>query len=228
MVGAALAAAGIVTLRIDAKRVGDFARAHGVLAKTDAIDARVLALFGERMQPCPRVWLDEQRQQLADWVARQQQLTALRTAERNRLRRAPSPQVSRSIPRTLGFLERELERVERAIEAGWSEREPARRESEARLRSMPGVGVKTARVLLAHLPEPGRASRREIASIAGLAPFAWAVVRSAFYLASWTAVRAGKFRGEPHQLALTAVASRMLVVLNERMRTGRDYDSAHA
>ena len=246
-VGAALETAGIAVLRVNAKRVRDFARAHGVLAKTDAVDARVLALFGERMQPQPRVWLDAERQQLADWVARQQQLTALRTAERNRAQRAEAVPVRRSIQRTLRFLERELERVEQALQSWWAERADAWRESEARLRSMPGVGVKTARVLLAHLPELGRANRRQIASLAGLAPWAcdsgqWrgtrhirggrAVVRSALYLASWTAVRAGKFRaiyedfvarGKARQLALTAVARRMLVVLNEMMRTGKDY-----
>ena len=252
-VGAALAAAGIVALRINAKRVRDFARAHGVLAKTDAVDARVLALFGERMQPEPRAWLDADRQQLADWIARQRQLVGLRTAERNRLRRASGVEVRKSIQRVLRFFAGELGRVESELAAWWDQHGSTWREPEQRLRTMPGIGPKTARLLLAHLPELGRANRREIASLAGLAPFAcesgaWrgarrirggrAVVRSALYLASWTAVRRAEnfrviyenlvARGKPRQLALLAVARRMLLVLNEMMRSGRGWQEKSA
>jgi transposase len=245
--GVALAAAGIAVMRVNAKRVRDFARAHGLLAKTDALDAFALALFGERMRPEPRPWLDAERQQLADFVARQQQLTQLRTAERNRLHRATEA-ARHSIERTLLFFEQEIERVESELSAWWDQHGSAWREPEARLRTMPGVGPKTARVLLAQLPELGRLNRRQIASLAGLAPFAcdsgqWrgqrhirggrAVVRVALYLASWTAIRkAGMFRaiyedlvrrGKARQLALIAVARRMLLVLNEMMRSGRDW-----
>lgn len=245
--GAALEAAGIAAIRVNAKRIRDFARAHGLLAKTDALDAFALALFGERMRPPLRPWLDAERQQLADFVARQQQLTQLRTAERNRLRRA-SAAARHSIERTLLFFEQEMERVEFELSAWWDEHGSAWREPEARLRTMPGVGEKTARVLLAQLPELGRLNRRQIASLAGLAPFAcdsgqWrgqrhirggrAVIRVALYLASWTAIRkAGMFRtiyedlvrrGKARQLALIAVARRMLLALNEMMRMGRDW-----
>jgi transposase len=246
-VGAALAAAGIPVLRINAKRVRDFARAHGVLAKTDAIDAGVLALFGERMQPEPRVWLDAERQQLAGWITRQRQLVDLRTAERNRLQRSAGLE-SQSIQRVLRFITKELERVEAEMTAWWDQHGSAWHKPESRMRSMPGVGPKTARVLLAHLPELGRANRREIAALAGLAPYAcesgrWrgqrhirggrGVVRAALYLASWTAIRrAGTFRtfyenlvarGKPRQLALIAVARKMLLALNEMLRTGRPW-----
>jgi transposase len=248
-VGAALFAAGIDALRVNAKRVRDFARAHGVLAKTDGLDAYALALFGERMQPEPRAWLDAEREQMAGWIARQRQLVDLRTAERNRLSRvAESAAERKSIQRTLRFIQKELERVEAELNAWWEEHGAPWQASEAQLRTMPGVGPKTARVLLAHLPELGRANRREIAALVGLAPYAcesgtWrgqrrirggrAVVRAALYIASWTAVRRGKFRaiyeemlgrGKPRQLALIAVARRMLVVLNEMMRTGRAWE----
>lgn len=247
-VGVALEGAGIAVIRVNAKRVRDFARAHGVLAKTDALDAKMLALFGERMQPEPRPWLDAERQQLADFIVRQQQLTQLRTAERNRLHRTTAPALRKSIERALRFFEKEMERVEAELNEWWDEHGSTWREPEARLRTMPGVGPKTARVLLAQLPELGRLNRRQIASLAGLAPFAcesgqWrgqrhirggrAVVRVALYLASWTAIRkAGMFRtiyedlvrrGKPRQLALIAVARRMLLVLNEMMRAGRDW-----
>jgi transposase len=247
-VGMALEAAGVTGIRVNAKRVRDFARAHGVLAKTDALDAFVLGLFGERMQPEPRPWLDPERQQLADFITRQQQLTQLRTAERNRLHRTQAPVVRKSIERMLRFFEKEMERVEAELSAWWDQHGATWQEPEARLRTMPGVGPKTARVLLAQLPELGRLNRRQIASLAGLAPIAcesgqWrgqrhirngrTVVRVALYLASWTAIRkVGMFRtiyedlvrrGKARQLALIAVARRMLLVLNEMMRTGRDW-----
>jgi transposase len=252
-VGVVLAAAGLPTLRINGKRVRDFARARGLLAKTDALDAFALALFGERMQPQPRAWLDEERQVLAEGIARQRQIIAMRTAERNRLSRTAAPALRKSIERTVRFLEKELARVEAELSAWWQEHGSAWSEPEARLRTMPGVGVKTARVLIAHLPELGRLNRREIASLAGLAPFAresgrWrgarriaggrAVVRSALYLASWTTVRRAETfraiyenlvaRGKPRQLALIAVARRMLVALNEMMRTGRSWQEKMA
>lgn len=245
-VGMALMAAGVTALRINAKRVRDFARAQGVLAKTDAVDARVLALFGERMRPQARAWLDSERRELADRIARQRQLVDQRTMERNRLQITASAGARQSIQRMLRLIEKELKRVEAELNAWWKQRGEAWQESEQRLRSMPGVGLKTARVLIAHMPELGQANRRQIASLAGLAPFAcesghWrgqrhirggrAVVRSALYLATWTAVRrAAPFRtiyeklvaaGKPRQLALLAVARRMLVVLNEMMRTQR-------
>ena len=249
-VGMALQAAGVTPLRINAKRVRDFARAQGVLAKTDPVDARVLALFGERMRPPVREWLDEERRELADWIARQRQLVDQRTMERNRLQATRSAGARQSIQRMLALIAKELKRLASKLSAWWEQRGGAWQESEERLRSMPGVGPKTARVLIAHMPELGRANRRQIASLAGLAPFAcesghWrgqrhirggrAVVRSALYLASWTAVRrAETFRaiyeklvtaGKPRQLALLAVARRMLVVLNEMMRTQRKWQA---
>jgi transposase len=250
-VGMALMAVGVTAIRINAKRVRDFARAQGVLAKTDPVDARVLALFGERMRPPVRAWLDAERRELADWMARQRQLVDQRTMERNRLQITRSAGARQSIQRMLGLIAKELKRLESELSAWWEQRGGAWQESEERLRSMPGVGPKTARVLIAHMPELGRANRRQIASLAGLAPFAcesghWrgqrhirggrAVVRSALYLASWTAVRrAETFRtiyeklvtaGKPRQLALLAVARRMLVVLNEMMRTQRMWQEA--
>jgi len=171
-VATALMAEGIEVFRVNAKRIRDFARAHGVLAKTDAIDARVLARFGERMRPERRVWLDEDRQELAERIARQRQLVDQRTVDRNRLRRVRSAEVQASIERMLRLVAEELKRVEAELAAWWDEHADAWKESEARLRTMPGVGPKTARVLIAHMPELGRANRREIAALAGLAPWA--------------------------------------------------------
>ena len=239
----ALVAAGLPVLRMNPKRVRDFARAHGLLAKTDALDAHVLALFGARMQPELRAWPEAERQQLAGWVARAQQVTTQRAAERTRLRQAAEPQLRKSIERVIAFLGKELARLERQL-AEWIEASETWKAQEALLRTAPGVGPKTAVRLLAHLPELGRLNRREIASLAGLAPWAcdsghWrgrrrigggrGAVRAALYLASWSAVRvAGRFQeayrrmvaaGKPRQVALIAIARRLLLALNEMVRS---------
>jgi transposase len=246
----ALAAAGLAVMRINPKRVRDFARAHGLLAKTDALDAYALALFGVRMQPALRAWPEAERQQLAAWVSRQQQLTLERAAERTRLQQTSEPQLQKSIQRVIAFLGKELARLEQQLSA-WVAQSKAWTEQEALLRSVPGVGPKTARVLLAHLPELGQLNRREIAALVGLAPFAcdsgqWrgkrrihggrSVVRAALYLASWTVIRVpGSLRifyqrlvagGKPKQVALIAVARKLLVILNEMMRTRQPWRMA--
>jgi transposase len=233
--------AGLKVIRVNAKRVRDFARASGWLAKTDAIDARLLARFGACMQPEVRAWPEAERVELAQWVARAQQLTADRARERTRLDGADR-QVRKSIERVIAFFDKELERVEAKIAACIEASQQCKRQ-RALLCTAPGVGEKTARVLLAQLPELGRLNRREIAALAGVAPFAcdsgqWrgkrriqggrSAVRSALYLASWSAIRTGPMQafyqrlvraGKQRQLALIAVARKLLVALNQMMRT---------
>ena len=240
---AAAVALGLPMMRINPKRVRDFARAHGLLAKTDALDAYALALFGARMQPPVRPWPEAERQRLMAWVGRQRQLTDMRAGERNRLRRTDDPKLRASIERVIVFLGEELEQLQQQLRSWVVESETWRPQAEL-LRSAPGVGEKTSQVLLAYLPELGQLNRRQIASLAGLAPFAcdsgqWrgrrqirggrSVVRSALYLASWTAVRTAPVfrdfylqlvaRGKARQLALLAVARKLLLVLNEMVRT---------
>jgi transposase len=239
----ALAAAGLPVMRINPKRVRDFARAHGLLAKTDALDAYVLALFGVRMQPPLRPWPEAERLQLAAWVTRQRQLILERAAERTRLHQVDEPQLKKSIQRVITFLGKELERLEKQLNA-WIQKSELWKEQETLLRTAPGVGPKTARVLLAQLPELGQLNRREIAALAGLAPIAcdsgrWrgkrrirggrSVIRAALYLASWTTIRLPGFlrdfyqrlvaSGKPKQLAVIAVARKLLLALNEMMRS---------
>jgi transposase len=247
-----LASAGLPVVRMNPKRVRDFARAHGLLAKTDALDAYALALFGARMQPALRQWPEAERLQLAAWVARQQQLTEQRAIERTRLRRCEEAALRRSVERVIAFLGKELARIDQQI-TGWLEKSAVWSEQETLLRTAPGVGPKTARVLLAQLPELGQLNRREIASLAGLAPVAadsgkWrgrrriqggrSGVRSILYLASWAAVRrAGRFQdtyrrmvegGKPRQTALIAIARKLLVALNEMMRHHQPWRSAES
>jgi transposase len=242
MVIEALAAAGLPVMRINPKRARDFARAQGWLAKTDAIDAHSLALFGARMRPPLRPWPEAERQQLAGWVRRAQQLTAMRACERTRLLQTSDAGLRESLQRMIAQLGAELEQVEQQA-AEWIERSETWKAQEALLRTAPGVGPKTARVLLAQLPELGQLNRRQIAALAGLAPFAadsgkWrgkrcirggrSSVRAALYLASWSAIRKGAMRefyqrlvrsGKIRQVALIAVARKLLLALNEMMRT---------
>ena len=234
-------------MRINPKRIRDFARAHGLLAKTDALDAFAMALFGIRMRPPLRAFPDAERQQLAQAVMRHQQLTGLRSAERVRLQQTAEAAMQASLKRTITFLEKELARVEKLLQQ-WVASSEHLRPQEALLRTAPGIGPKTAQVLLACMPELGQLNRRQIAALAGLAPMAcdsghWRgkrriqggrpVVRRALYLASWSAARmANGFRdfyqgllsrGKPRQLALLAVARKLLLALNEMIRTGNPW-----
>jgi transposase len=237
-----LAAAGLPVVRMNPKRVRDFARAHGLLAKTDALDAYALAIFGARMQPAVRPWPEPERQELAAWVVRQQQLTLERATERTRLQQAASAGLRKSIQRVIDFLGKEIARLETQL-TSWVQNSEMWKEQEALLRTAPGVGPKTARILMAQLPELGRINRREIASLVGLAPVAcdsgqWrgkrriqggrGSVRAALYVASWSSVRVKGFladfyqrlvaAGKPKQLAMIAVARKLLVTLNQMMR----------
>jgi transposase len=248
---AALAGAGLAVMRMNPKRVRDFAGAHGLLAKTDALDAYVLALFGARMRPPLRAWPEAERLQLAAWVARQQQLTVERATERTRLKQVSEPALRKSVERVIAFLGKEIERLAKQL-AAWVAASETWSGQEALLRTAPGVGPKTAVRLLAQLPELGHVNRRQIAALVGLAPFAsdsgkWrgrrsirggrGGVRAALYLASWTAIRAaGPLKtfyarlvaaGKPRQLALIAVARKLLLALNEMMRCRQPWRSAN-
>ena len=249
---AALAGAGLAVMRMNPKRVRDFAGARGLLAKTDALDAYILALFGLRMRPPERAWPEAERQQLAAWVAREQQLTVERATERTRLQQASEPALRKSVERVIAFLGKEIERLEKQL-AAWVAASETWAEHEALLRTAPGVGPKTALRLLAQLPELGHVNRRQIAALVGLAPFAcdsgkWrgrrsirggrGAVRAILYLASWSAIRASGVlqlfyrrllaAGKPKQVALIAVARKLLLALNEMMRSGQPWRSANA
>jgi transposase len=246
---AALASAGLAVMRMNPKRVRDFAGAQGMLAKTDALDAYVLALFGTRMRPPLRAWPEAERQQLAAWVAREQQLIVERATERTRLKQASEPALRKSVERVIAFLGKEIDRLEKQLTA-WVAASETWKEQETLLRTAPGVGPKTALRLLAQLPELGTVNRRQIAALVGLAPFAsdsgkWRGrrsirggrpgVRAILYLASWTAVRtAGMLQhfyrrlvaaGKPKQVALIAVARKLLLALNEMMRSRQPWRS---
>lgn len=247
-VSAALAAAGLPVAVVNPRQTRDFARATGRLAKTDEIDACVLALFAERIQPKVRPAPPEEQELFSALVARRRQLQKMKTAEQNRLGTAPSEAVRSDIEAHLSFLDERLAETERQIEEAVHD-SPIWREKEELLCSIPGVAETTARVLLAELPELGDANRQEIAKLAGVAPLnrdsgqrrgersTWggrASVRQALYMATLSATRYNqkirKFyarlveRGKAKKTALVACMRKLLVIMNTMMKNGTRWD----
>ena len=238
---AALAAAGLRTAVVNPRQVRQFAGATGRLAKTDAIDAQVLAQFGEAVRPEVRPLPDAATQELSALVARRRQLIEMLTAEKNRLRVA-TKKVRPNIEAHIHWLEREL----LDLDAGLGETirsSPVWREQDNLLRSVPGVGPVLSFVLLADLPELGKLSRKEIAALVGVAPLnrdsgqfrgrrqVWggrSHVRTALYMATLVASRYNPAIksfyqrllsvGKPKKVALTACMRKLLTILNAMMR----------
>lgn len=240
----ALEAAGRAFHRANPKRARDFARSLGLLAKTDAVDARALALFGARLQPAPTPPADPERLALQALVARRDQLVAMRKGERARLKGAGVPAALDSIRAVIAMLNGQVADLERRIEA-LTARSAALATRAGVLRSAAGVGPVCTSVLLAALPELGRASRREIAALAGLAPIARDSgafqgrrhvgggrkrVRDALYMAALAARRVGRWKraydhlidlGKAPKQALTALARKLLTALNAALRDAK-------
>jgi len=241
-VASALATAGIAVAVVNPRQVRDFARATGRLAKTDRLDAQVLARFGEAVKPEVRPLKDEQAQALEALVNRRRQLVGMLTAEKNR--RANSPKViHQSIDEHIRWLEKRLSGLDDEL-AGLVHETPIWRERDELLRSVPGVGKVLSTTLLAHLPELGALNRKQIAALAGLAPFnrdsgslrgsrcIWggrAQVRRVLYMAVVAAVRSNpviknfyaqlRARGKYPKSALTACMRKLLVILNAMLRS---------
>ena len=232
-----LAEAGLPVIVANPRRVRSFGVGMGFLAKTDAIDARLLALFGEKAQPPIRPILQGTDRLLADLVARRRQLVSMIVAEKNRQDTAPRA-VRRTIDPVLRTLLKLVRDLERQIDTTLY-RDAERAELLALLQTVPGVGPGVARTLLIDLPELGHLGRREIASLVGVAPFARdsgtmrgvrrvrggrASVRTVLYLAAMTASRFNpplaelyqrlRKAGKPPKLAFIAVARKLLVALN--------------
>lgn len=234
---AALAAAGLPVVVANPRQVRDFAKAAGRLAKTDRLDAQVLAHFAAALQPPARPPVAAEALALAALLARRRQLTAMLTAERNRLETTPAP-VRAGVERHVAWLEAELAALDgelrQAVQA-----DPAWEERERLLRGVPGVGPVLAATLLAELPELGTVSRQEVAALAGVAPFnrdsgqqrgrrlIWggrASVRAVLYMACVSAVRHNPVlrayyqrllaAGKPRKVAHVACMRKLLAILN--------------
>jgi transposase len=247
---AALAGAGLPLAVINPAQVRHFAQAVGKRAKTDPIDAAVIAHFAETVKPEPRPVPDEEARLLAELVARRRQVIEMLVAERQRERRAQSPRVRKSLLRHIKGLEKELSEVDTDIDM-LVRGSPAWREKEDLLASVPGIGKTLARTLLAELPELGQMDRRRIASLAGLAPFTrqsgrWkgqsmiaggrSTVRSALFMGALVASRCNPVlkvfhqrllaAGKPKMRALIAVARKLLTILNAIIRDQRAWQNA--
>jgi transposase len=231
-------------------QVRHFAQALGKRAKTDPIDAEVIARFAEAVKPEPRPVPDEEARLLGELVARRRQIIEMIVAERQREKRVENVRVRKSLARTIRTLEKELPQIDGDIDT-LVRGSPAWREKEDLLVTFPGVKNTLARTFLAEVPELGRLTRREIASLAGLAPYTrrsgrWigrsmigggrAPVRAALYMAALSAIRCnpvlkGFYQrllsdGKPKMVALIAVARKILTILNAMLRDQKQWQPA--
>jgi transposase len=253
-IAAELAASKVAVAVVNPRQVRDFAKATGALAKTDAIDAAVLAHFAESIRPEPRPIPDELTLELQALVTRRRQLIDMRTAEKNRLDTCRVEPVRRNIQKMISTLNKQIADVDNDIDTTMRN-SPLWRAREDLLSTVMGVGSTTARTMLTQLPELGRLNRREIAALVGVAPFnndsgrrqgqrsirgGRAEVRAVLYMATVTAARCNpQIRsvylrllkaGKAKKLALIACARKLLTILNAMMRTNQPWrlDAAKA
>lgn len=246
----ALERAGIAFSRVNPEQARHFAKAIGRLAKTDPVDARMLAELGRRLAPRPEPASDPVREELALLHKRRDQLVGMRQQEKVRLRECAHTQLRARLARHVAWLDGEVAEIEAEIAALVAET-PALREAGKRLRSIPGIGPAIAATLLALLPELGARQPKPLAALAGLAPFnadsgrsqghrsikkGRARVRRALYMAAFAAQRgntriAQKYRalcdaGKPRKVALVAVARKILTIANALLRDQTTFNPA--
>ncbi len=250
IVAASLGAAGFAVVVVNPAQVRAFAQALGKRAKSDPLDARVIAHFIEATKPAIHPLPDAETRFLADLIGRRRQIVAMMVAEGQRLKRLPDKRLQKSIARLLAALQKELSSLETHIDEV-VRGSPAWREKEDLLASVPGVGKVIARTLIAELPELGRLDRHKIAALAGLAPWTrqsgtWkgrsfigggrTDVRAALFLGAMVAARHNPplkaFRdrlvqaGKPKLVALVATARKLLTILNAIIRDRKPWQPA--
>lgn len=229
-------------VRVNPRQVRDFARAAGILAKTDAIDARVLARFGQKMEPPCRPLPGPEQELLKELVQRRRQLVAMRTQEKNRAEKSPCAKVVRSLRTMTSAIDKQIDELEAEIADVIAHHAALARKLEV-LSSIPGIGTTTAAAILGGLPEIGELSRQAVASLAGLAPFnndsgshrgertirgGRPQVRTALYMATLSAVRHNPTiresyerltgNGKPPKVALVACMRKLLTIANALVR----------
>lgn len=243
----ALRQAGVRFARINPARARDFARASGQLAKTDPIDARMLAAFARAMTPATEQVATPARNALARLAKRRDQLVSMRAQEKNRRSEAEDRAMAERIGRLIAVLDDEIAEIEAEISALIKAEQEIAEDAQL-MRSLPGIGPVACMQLLAQMPELGRVGPKQVAALAGLAPFnvdsgtyrgkrkiggGRKRIRDALYMAALNAVRrADPFKafyerlrkaGKPAKLALIAVARKLLTVLNAMMRDRKPY-----
>ena len=246
VVAAALAAARLPVAVVNPAQVRAFALALGKRAKTDPIDAAVIARFAEAARPAIRPLADAETQLLADLIGRRRQIVEMIVAEKQRLGRAPARRLRKSIERLLKAFSNLNGDIDTAVRAS-----PLWKANEELLTSVPGVGPTTARTLIAELPELGTLTRKEIAALAGLCPFTrqsgqWrgksfiaggrASVRASLFMAAMVAARFNPIlktfydrlaaAGKPKKAALIAIARKLLTILNAIVRDQKPWKPA--
>jgi transposase len=245
----ALAKADLPVVLVNPWRVRRFAEGLGVLAKTDPIDAQILALYGERARPTRRPLPGPTQRQLADLIRRRRQLIAMVAAEKNRLDTTTAV-IQRGIRALLKLLERRVTKIDERIDAAIAA-DPEKAENWERLQSTPSVGPGVARALIIDLPELGSLDRKQIASLVGLAPFSKdsgrktgqrriragrSAPRTALYLAAMNGARFNPVlkemysrliaAGKPPKVALIAIARKLLTILNAMVRDETTWQQA--
>jgi len=249
-VAATLASASLPVAVVNPRQIRDFARATGMLAKTDTLDARVIARFGEAVRPAVRPLPTEHAERLGGLVARRRQLVEMLGAETNRRHQTRDRGLRRRIDAHITWLERALRDLETDLH-DTIRSSPAWRETENLLTSVPGVGPITASTLIAELPELGRLDRRQIAALVGVAPFnqdsgtlrgrrmirgGRSPVRRVLYMATLVATRHNpalaafyqrlRASGHPTKVALIAALRKLLTILNAILRDRRPWQPA--
>lgn len=249
VVAAGLAAEALPVVVVNPAQVRAFARSLGQRAKTDPIDACVIARFVEATKPPIRPLPDEETRLLSDLVTRRAQIIQMIVAEKQREKRVTNRHLHKSIARLIKALEKEINAVDEEID-GMMRGSPIWREKEDLLESVPGVGDITTRTLLADLPELGTLDRRRIASLVGYAPFTrqsgqWrgksfiaggrSHVRSVLFMAAMTARRCNPIlkafyerliaKGKPKMVAMVAIARKLLTILNAIIRDKKPWQA---
>ncbi len=240
--------AGHAVARVNPRRVRDFARALGHLAKTDRLDAQVLAQFAAQVQPRPLEKAHEKQAELTELVTRRRQLIGMKVAETNRMQQSSAKAARKSVKHLLKSLENEIHDIDKAIaqliedDDDWSQRQTL-------LESIPGLGKVVSCTLVAHVPELGKLNRQAISSLIGLAPFtresgSWegkrsirggrGRVRSVLYMAALTAYRCNPTirsfaqrlldKGKPFKVMITACMRKLLVIINTMIRENQAWN----
>ena len=247
---AALVAAELPVVVTNPRQVRDFAKALGMLAKTDRIDAHVLARFAQAVQPAPRPIADQHTQKVREFMARRAQLIEMRVMESNRLKQANAHRVRSDLLSSIEFIDKRIKRLDDEIDEE-IQGSPTWQGKVDLLLSVPGIGPQTARVLVVELPELGSCSRQQGAALVGLAPMnrdsgqfrgkrmiigGRAGVRRALYMAALSASRSNpvirqhykKLRaaGKPFKVAIVACMRKILTIVNAMLRKGLPWQPA--
>ena len=249
---AALAAEGVPFARVNPSQVRHFAKGMGILAKTDRIDARVLALFGERVRPRPTIMPGENELLLKALMLRRRQLVDARKAEKIRLHQATNDGIAGSLARVIDFFTGEIKALDAAIEALLAQM-PETLERRELADTVPGIAATIANTIVANLPELGQLSTPKLKKLVGVAPLnddsatrqgerhirgGRAVVRDALFMAAQTGYRYNpalkalydrlRNKGRSHKQAIVACIGKLVSILNALFKSAKPFDANYA